>query len=65
MHPGILLPDVDHGHEVGVQAAIGRGHAEGVLMQVRRAGGHHDPIKLVLLDIGADQLLAGSEHMYL
>ena len=59
VHPGVLLPDVDHGHVVRVEPAVGRGDAEGVLMQVRGAGGNDDAVEVVLLDVVADQVLAG------
>ena len=43
-HPGAVLADVGHLAEVGVQAGVGAGAAEGLLVQVRRAGGHdHAP----------------------
>ena len=40
--PRHLLADVAHLHQEAVQAGVLGGAAEGGLVQVRRAGGHHD-----------------------
>ena len=44
--------------QVGVQAGVGAGPAEGLLVQVRRAGGHHHAGEAFLLDVLLDHLLA-------
>ena len=59
VHPGILLPDVDHLKEELVESALGHRRAEGMLVQVRRAGGHHDPVQLVLPNVLLNQVLPG------
>ena len=57
--PGHLLADVGHLHQEAVQAGVLGGPAEGGLVQVRRAGGHHDPVQAELDDVPLDQFLAG------
>ena len=57
--PGDLLADVGHLHQEAVQAGVLGGAAEGGLVQVRRAGGHHDPVQVELDDVAFDQFLAG------
>ena len=59
VHPGSLLPDVDHVKEKRIQAAHLERRAEGVLVEVRRAGRHHHAIQLVVADVLADEVLAG------
>ena len=56
--PGDVLADVGHLEEVGVEAGVRAGAAEGLLVQVRRAGRHDHAVELLLLDVLLDQLLA-------
>ncbi len=58
-HPGDLLADVGHLHQEAVQAGVLGGAAEGGLVQVGRAGRHHDAVQPQLADVALDQLLAG------
>ena len=44
--------------QVGIQAGVLAGPAEGLLVQVRRAGGHDDAGQAFLLDVLLDHLLA-------
>ena len=57
--PRHLLADVAHLHQEAVQAGVLGGAAEGGLVQVRRAGGHHDAGEAVLGDVPLHQFLAG------
>ena len=56
--PRDVLADVRHLEEVGVEARVRAGAAEGLLVEVGRAGRHHDPVELLLLDVLLDHLLA-------
>ncbi len=64
-HPGDLLADRDHLEQVRVQAGALAGLAEGGLVQMGRAGGHHHAGQAQLLDVILDHLLAQDEHMNL
>ena len=57
--PRHLLADVAHLHQEAVQAGVLGGAAEGGLVQVRRAGRHHDAGQAVLGDVPLHQFLAG------
>ena len=59
VHPAALLADVGHLEEVGVDAGLLQRLAEGRLVHPRAAGGDHDPVQPVLLDVLDDHLLAG------
>ena len=56
--PRDLLADGDHVEQVRVQPGALAGAAEGGLVQVRRAGGHHHAVQPELLDVLLDHLLA-------
>jgi hypothetical protein len=55
--PRVVLPDVDHLEEEGVQASLRRRGAEGLLVQAGRARGDHDSREAVVADVLLDQLL--------
>ena len=59
VHPRVVLADVDHLEIERVQPSGGHGVAEGVLVQLRRAGRNNDAVKPVLADVLPDQFLAG------
>ena len=59
VNPGRLFPDVDHVEVKGIQSPHFQGRPEGVFVQVRRAGGYHDAVQLVIADVLPDQILAG------
>ncbi len=50
VHPGDLLADGRHLAQIGVQAGAVAGGAEGLFVQVRRAGGHHHARQAHLLE---------------
>src|SRR3990170_2110046 len=56
--PRNLLAQADHVAQVRVHAGIGAGLAEGLLMQMRRAGPDDDAREALLLDVLFDQLLS-------
>ena len=56
--PRDVLADVGHLQQVGVQAGVLAGAAEGLFVQVRRAGRHDHAGQPFLLDVILDQLLA-------
>ena len=58
VHPGAVLADVGHLQQVGIETGVLAGPAEGLLVQVRRAGGHDDARQALLLDVLFDQALA-------
>ena len=58
MHPGIMLADVDHVEEEGVQTSGLDRAPERMLVQQRGAGGHHHAVEPELLDVLLDHLLA-------
>ena len=58
MDPGAVLADVGHLQQVRIQTGVLAGPAEGLLVQVRRAGGHDDAREALLLDVLFDQALA-------
>ena len=59
VHPGVVLPEVDHMEVVRVETRLADRLPEGVFVQVRRACGHDDAFEFVVVDVLADQLLAG------
>ena len=59
VHPRVVLADVHHLQEERIQTPVSQGFAEGVLVQQRRATGHHHAIQLELLNVLLDHLLAG------
>ena len=72
MHPGVLVADVGHFEEVGVEARLPDGLLEHGHVGPGGAGGHHHPVELVLLDeiqnltLGVrgagEQVLVGHRH---
>jgi hypothetical protein len=50
MHPGALIPDIDHLEKIGVQARLFTGTSKKRFMGPRGAGGDHDAVKSLLLD---------------
>ena len=56
--PGALLADVPHLEQEGIDPAALGGLAEGLLVHQRRAGGDHDGVEPVGLDVALDHLLA-------
>ena len=57
VHPRIVLADVDHLEAERIEAAFRYGPTEGLFMQQRRAGCHHDTVEPVFDDVLADQFL--------
>ena len=58
VHPRDLLADGYHLAQVGIQPGLCAGGAEGLLVQVRRAGRHDHAGQAQFLDVLLDQLLA-------
>ena len=58
VHPGVLVPDVGHIEEVGVEAHLLDGLLEHGHVGPGGAGGHHHPVQVVLLD-GVQDLVLG------
>jgi hypothetical protein len=50
MDPGILISDVGHLKKVFIEASFPDGLLKEGLMGARRAGRHHDAIKIILLN---------------
>ena len=50
MHPGVLVPDVGHIEEVGVEARLPDGFLEHGHVGPGAAGSHHHPVEFVFLD---------------
>ncbi len=59
MHPGAMLADVGHLHQVGIDAGAFSGLAESLQVHVRGAGGHHDAVEPFAGNLFAQQRLAG------
>ncbi len=59
VYPGILLADVGHLKEEGVQPRLSHAGAEGWFVQANRTRRYHDAVQLVLLDILLDLALPG------
>ncbi len=57
--PGALVADVGHGEQVLIQAALPERLLEEDFVSSGRAGGHHQPVELVLPDHVLDVLLVG------
>ena len=72
VHPGVLVPDVGHIEEVGVEARLSDGLLEHGHVGPGAAGSHHHPVELVFLDeiqdlalgVGGtgEQVLVGHRH---
>ena len=57
VHPGVLVADVGHLHQVGVQARLPQGVLEQRLVGTRGAGRDDDPVQPVLADLFRHELL--------
>ena len=66
VHPGGVLADIYHLEIERVKAALGRGLAESLLVQERRAGRHYQALQLVLSYVLGYHLLAGvGAHVFI
>ena len=57
VHPGVLVADVGHLDQVGVERGLAQRVLEERFVGARRAGGDHDPVQPVLGDFLAHELL--------
>jgi hypothetical protein len=57
VNPGNMLADVSHLEQEGVESGLLAGRSESAFVHQRRAGGHHDPVELVFLDVLLDHRL--------
>ncbi len=60
VHPRVLLADRDQLAQIGVQSRALAGIAEGLFVQMRRAGGDYHARQLQFLDVLLDHVLTGA-----
>ncbi len=58
VHPGAVLANVGHLHQVGIQTGSLGGLAKGLQVHVRRAGSHHHAIQVLGGDLLPDDVLS-------